>query len=220
MADGKILLKSTPFWSILECRYYSFTLYVQKGLYVWGGWGKACHKFLPLGRNSVITLVVSLVMFMNNHRNSSTGEENIKSWLISVFFSLLNSSLTLLFLVLANNLFILLRSSCLPSFCLFIRPSKATLNQQTCELFCLTCAFISGLWPINMYPKQGLERWSLSCPKTTARCLHVKNPCSLGFLHASILKTGWKKLQQTLFILFLKPHRERYFTKRTDVFFP
>lgn len=115
------------------------------------GWGKACHKFLLLGRYSIIKIVVSLVIFTNNHTNSSTGEGNVKSWFISVFFSLLNSSLTLLFLVLANNLFILLRSSCL--LFLFFSSPKAMLNQQTCELFFLTCAFIWGLSPITMYPK-------------------------------------------------------------------
>lgn len=43
------------------------------------GGAKRATKFLLLGRNSVIKLVVSLVLFTNNHANSSTGEGNVKS---------------------------------------------------------------------------------------------------------------------------------------------
>lgn len=53
----------------------SFTLFIQKGVYVWGGWDKTCHKFLLLGRNSIIGFTVSSIILPNNHRDFCIDEE-------------------------------------------------------------------------------------------------------------------------------------------------
>lgn len=128
----------------------SFTLFIQKGVYVWEGWGKACHKFLLLGRNSIIRFTVSSVIFLNNHTDFCIDEETSRAVWFQWLFPLLNS-LTFFFLVPAIYLFILLRLFCLLSF----PPYLLHIFTKVTNLW----AFLSGLSPLT-YPKEGLECWS------------------------------------------------------------
>lgn len=123
------------------------------------------------------------------------------------------------FLVLANNLYILLRSSCV---CFFSSP-KATQNQQICEFICLTCAFISGQSPINMFPQTGIGAFEFFMPQKNNKMLASQKSLESGFSSCQYIKNRMEKTKQnnkpSLFCPWNLPERatswkeERYFSR-------